>query len=322
MRKTKEPPKSAVIQLLDLVYANANRKTGHSWERLNHAMRDALSLAVGSGFEFADGDVAYIMGHYKSGMWIGETDEWVYAEAVEVGNMSAIHSYERYKNREPFFGTGVRFRGSNTYLHLSSTRKKERLAVGVEFMWEGKKHRVTSFASDNTYVNACSYKRIKRDGKWGGYDEKIDKRVRIGRDGLKANLKEIAERRALYDRIKCAVYDNPSRFMKVLPKTLGPQHEWDGVAIAKIRSFADEHAPPPAEGTYVTAEMHKAARAAGLCSEATRRYPVGTPIARITDEDWCYVTQYLPELAAQHFHLRKKNGKPGSVDREVQVAAG
>lgn len=322
MAKQKEQPKSAVIELLDLVYGNANRKTGHSWERLNHAMRDALALAIGSGFEFAEGDVAYIMGHYKSGCWIGETDEWVYADAINVGNMSAIHSYERYKGREPFFGTNVRFRGDNTYLHLSSTRKKERLAVGVEFEWHGKKHRVTSFAADNTYVNACSYKRIKRDGKWGGYDEKIDKRIRIGRDGLKANLKEIAERRALYTRISQAVYEDPSRFMKVLPKTLGPQNEWDSVAIAKIRAFADEYAPPPAEGTYVTAEMHKQARAAGFCSEAAKRYPVGTLIARISDDDWRDIEYRLHDLAEKYKHLRKSNAQPGSIDRGVQVAAG
>jgi len=48
----KKARSSSVIELLDLVYASTNDATSHSYERLNHAMRNALKLAIGAGFKF------------------------------------------------------------------------------------------------------------------------------------------------------------------------------------------------------------------------------------------------------------------------------
>lgn len=53
--------RTPVIALLNLVWEQTNTATAHSWERLNHAMRNALELAIGAGFPFALEDMQYIM---------------------------------------------------------------------------------------------------------------------------------------------------------------------------------------------------------------------------------------------------------------------
>lgn len=182
--------KSKPIELLDLIYENTNRATTHSWERLNHAMRAALTLAVGSGLEFALGDLAHIGSSYKSGYWLGDSDELVYNEAILNGNMTAIKSFEAWKAREPFIADGVRpAECYGTFVHGSSDRQRERLHKGASFNWKGHRVTVTSFAEDQKSLTACSYKPDKD----GFRTEKVAKRFKITRDDILADRKARTE---------------------------------------------------------------------------------------------------------------------------------
>ncbi len=187
MKKKEE--KSDVIDLLDLVWKSANDSTGFSWERLNHGMRAALSLAVGSGFEFAEDDMKHIFSNYRSGYWLGDTTEWIYTEAIGVENNSAILSYEKLKNREPIIADGVDGNSRSQFSHGNNvTRAKCRLFVGARFVWKGIRVTVTSFADDSSYCTACSYKKPPK----GEYANKIDKRFKITRADI---IAERAERK-------------------------------------------------------------------------------------------------------------------------------
>lgn len=180
--------KSRAIELLDLVWAGTDHSSN---ERLNHAMRNALSLAIGAGLQFALGDVAHILSSYRSGYWIGDSDEWVYAAAILNGNMAATHSFEAAKQREPYIADDVDPGQAGCYMHSVRIRQRERLAVGFSFHWKGITLKVTSFADDSSYVNACSYKRVKAEGEEYGRD-KVDKRFKITRAEI---LTERAERK-------------------------------------------------------------------------------------------------------------------------------
>lgn len=153
-KKPTEPPKSSVIQLLDIVYDASLKSTGHSWGRLNTALQTALQTAIGSGFEFADDDWAYIGSHYRSGYWLGDDVERWYSRCVADGNMSAITSYEKWKNREPYIADDVTPTESK-FAHMTGDRQTCRLAVDFKFMWKGVKVTVNSFG--NGYLNAASY---------------------------------------------------------------------------------------------------------------------------------------------------------------------
>lgn len=188
------PKRSQVIELLDLVWQNANSATSFSWERLNHSMRSALGLTICSGFEFAEDDIQYVMKNYRSGRWIGACDEWIYRDAILVGNMSAIKSFEKYRGREPFIADDVTigmFRGD--FQGVASDRKRERLAVGFGFSYRGFRLKVNSFAKDGSYINCATYKKAKRPD---GYDtEKIDKRFKITVADIQAERKERKQNR-------------------------------------------------------------------------------------------------------------------------------
>lgn len=169
--------KSAVIRLLDLVYAESLKSTGHSWGRLNSAMRNALSIAIGVGFKFSIGDFKHIFTNYKSGYWVGDEVEWWYTKSVSASNMSAIASFETYKGREPFIADRVD-QPKCDFSHLTGPRSKERLSVGAQFVWKGDRVRVNSFAPDGSYLNACSYRRT------GAFTKKVAKRFKITRQDI------------------------------------------------------------------------------------------------------------------------------------------
>lgn len=234
-------PKSAVIRMLDIVYGNANEATGHSWERLNHAMRDALSLAIGSGLKFFKGDLTYIGKNYRSGYWRGESDEWIYCLAVTVGNMSAIQSFEQWKGREPFIATNVSpSHHHNGYLHMSGDRQKERLAVGFKFNWEGKQVTVTSFAPDSSYLTACSYKRVKGKNDRYGRD-KLEKRFRITRSELLQGRAHDRERKRLIERAQNA----PKEAFEKIRRAVKRYKTEAAIPLDKLREVVDKHAPLP-----------------------------------------------------------------------------
>jgi hypothetical protein len=230
--------KSAVIELLDLVYNRTNESVEHSWERLNHSMRRALELAIGAGFDFAEGDMAHIHANYRSHYWLGESSEWVYALAIGVGNLTAAKSYEAYANREPFIADDVR-------LHINGQcytqgdpgkRQRERLAVGSEFPWKGATARVTSFSGDGTTITACTYRKIKN----GDYErERIHKRYKISRDDIIADRAERKERKELHAKATALVLAGKLVSGEFL-KRLGVESkaEFDAVPIAKVRKVA------------------------------------------------------------------------------------
>jgi hypothetical protein len=231
--------KSAVIELLDLVYDRANEAVEHSWERLNHAMRHALELAVGAGFTFAESDIAYVHANYRSGYWLGESSEWVYALAIGVGNLTAAKSYEAYAKREPFIADDVRLHiNSQGYTNGDSgKRQRERLAVGSEFPWKGATARVTSFSGDGLTLTACTYKpRNSNDH----LRERIDKRYKISRDDIIADRAERKERKELHVKATAFVLAGKlvsGEFLKRLG--VESQAEFDAVPIAKVRKVAE-----------------------------------------------------------------------------------
>lgn len=188
--------RSSVIRLLDEVWTSTNAGTSHSYERLNHAMRAALTLAIGAGFEFAEDDISHIMTNYRSGYWVGER-EWIYSLAVCVENSSAYKSYEKCAAREPVIADGVTIRSGSGFTHGNyMNRQRERLCVGAELEWMGENVEVTSVKGD--YVVACSYKPSKK----GKYSKKINKRYSIGKDDVIRERADKKKRKALADKLQ------------------------------------------------------------------------------------------------------------------------
>lgn len=103
------PTKQPALHLIDHVWAHIQESTGHSWQRLNWAMSDALMLAIKAGMRFAPDDFVHIKEHYRPGYWMGESGgEYHYAAAVEAGNLSACVAFETWKKRPPFIIGGRR----------------------------------------------------------------------------------------------------------------------------------------------------------------------------------------------------------------------
>src|SRR5262245_17686092 len=121
---------NAVIALLDLTWNHTNQAGGHSYERLNYAMQQALTLAIGAGFPWQVDDMAYIATHYRFGYWCRESPEWIYTLAVHCNNLAAAQSYEAWQGRKPFIADQVEppGYGSRGFLHRSGTRQRGRLA--------------------------------------------------------------------------------------------------------------------------------------------------------------------------------------------------
>jgi len=161
-KKKSPPPKSTVIQLLDIVYDASLESTGHPWERLNTALHIALETAIGVGFKFDIDDWIYIGSHYRSECWLGSNVEYWYSKCVSDCNMSAIASFEKWKEREPFIADNVEPIDSK-FAHMTGTRQTCRLAVGFSFRWKGAKVTVNSFGDG--YVNAASYEGHKETPK-------------------------------------------------------------------------------------------------------------------------------------------------------------
>jgi hypothetical protein len=243
--KTETP----VIQLLDMVWENTNKAVGHSWERLNHAMQEALSLTIGAGFEFAEEDMAAIASKYNFGYWCGESPEWIYGAAVDATNLSAAKSYEKWKNREPFIADNVKregFRGG--YRHGGhSERQRERLAVGAIFPWKGYTVKVTSFAKDGKSFTACSYLRTKdeefsqRMG-WDSYEEKLERRFRITREDIIADRAERKERDDLVNSLTQVAKTNGNSQEILLALSVKTKDELARVSLTKLRKVANRFA--------------------------------------------------------------------------------
>ena len=82
--------------------------------------------------------------------------------AAIVGNRSAIETYEAWCSRKPIIADDVNTQGryhyavEGGYTHgATSTRKKERLAIGFTFPWKGEVVEVTSFNDEGAAI-CCS----------------------------------------------------------------------------------------------------------------------------------------------------------------------
>lgn len=186
---------SPALELLLLVWAHNCKATRHSWERVNHAMQAALSLAIGAGLEFAIGDFERLTAECRTNYWLNGTR--AYWEAVAEGNLSAARAWEAYRKRPPFFADDVGFGDwpRSSYLHGGPQgRKRERLAVGMTFAYRGYQPKVTSIGRD--HVVACTYH--KAEGNRSGR-RRIHKRFRVTADDLKRDRAERKRREEIHN---------------------------------------------------------------------------------------------------------------------------
>ncbi len=180
-KKKKDSP---AIHLLDHVWHHdGGRARVKSWERLNHSMHGALSLAITSIMDFDLDDFSVIAERYRPGHWMGETYGERYYSIACCGvehvttyglNMSACLAFEHWKKRKPFL-----------VVRSSSPRDakiRDRICIGKRFYWEGHYVKCTSFASDGESFTACSYKSRPSGGYHGR--AKIDRRFTITHDKI------------------------------------------------------------------------------------------------------------------------------------------
>lgn len=138
----KDGPPTALIRM---VWEQAQAATSHSWQRYNTALRKALQLAIGAGFQFHSQDF-WKLADFRPSYWMGSDREWVYSMAVAEGNKSAAKAWEEYKRREPIICDGVKVAERNdTFAKMAGQRSAERIHVGCRFTWKGCFVRVTSF---------------------------------------------------------------------------------------------------------------------------------------------------------------------------------
>ncbi len=171
---------SPAYKLLALVWENT---PPGSWDRVNHAMRAAMKLAILAGLRFDQADFGVVCCVFRGGYWY-RSEDW-YAMAVAAGNIAAAHALESYLERKPFIADDVDPGQNETYAHSTGTRKRGRLAVGLRFPWKGFRVTVTSFADDGTYLTACVYSAWKPDE-----SRKVEKRFRITVADIQADRKE------------------------------------------------------------------------------------------------------------------------------------
>lgn len=145
---------SSAVKLLQHVWDHMQEATSHSWLKVNHAMADALRLAIRSGMRFDLNDFEYIAKEFRSGYWTGN-GEWIYSLAVIYRNSSAYLAFEHKRNRTPII-----IKGASIYVHTGDGpcgNGLSRLIVGAEFTWAGDKVKVGSFNDAKGYVNVRSH---------------------------------------------------------------------------------------------------------------------------------------------------------------------
>jgi hypothetical protein len=165
-------------KFLQILWDNRMDATAWSWERLNHAMSGALLLAIRAGMRFSGGDFEAIHSDFRGHYWFGTDNdhsqgERFYSAAVEVGNLSACQSFEKWRNRQPFIFEG------------------KRLHHGAIIEWKGETVAVTSFSKDGDYLTLCSYtERPYRHGERTYYHGKVKKRFKLTLVELRATENE------------------------------------------------------------------------------------------------------------------------------------
>lgn len=230
---SKKQNQSPVWQLLSLVWRNTNHATGDSWERLNHSMHGALSLAINAGFPFLLDDFGRAMNDFRGGRWFH--GEQSYAMAVHVGNLSACRAFEAWKKRKPFIADDV---SSNDWRGNYTTRKRGRLAIGCTFPWQGCRVKVTSFSADESHLIACAY----HDRKPDDYSNKVERRFPVTVAGIQAERALSCERERLRARLDKAWGTKLPGPIKRRLKGLGIATEthWSVAPIEMLRRLVKE----------------------------------------------------------------------------------
>lgn len=243
--------KSPARKLLEHVWEHANTKTAFSWERLNHSMSTALTLAVGSGMTFVAND--WNLSGFNAGRWIGGSLEGYYRLAVIVGNRSAIESYEEWANRKPIIADDVDLQGryiygsESCYTHGGAgTRKRERLVVGCRFPYRGNMVEVTSFTADGAAV-CCAYK-----PKLSGQSAKILHRYVLTAELIQADRAERKAKNTAIDALQASVtaVDAPKNQAKKIAEFLNiPKGATDSwlltLPIEKLQAAVDKFCCAP-----------------------------------------------------------------------------
>ncbi len=188
---------SPAMQLLQQVWEHKQEATGHSWLKLNHAMADALSLAIRAGMRFDVDDFGYMSRAFRSDYWIGDGERF-YELAVLYRNASAYQAFEASRRRKPFI-----VKGASVSRHTGDGpcgQGLSRLIIGAKFRWQGQMVTVTSFRDgDDPHLIACSYRRegdaevcatCKRTIAWG--KDVLAKRYTITHADLRAAKKPAA----------------------------------------------------------------------------------------------------------------------------------
>lgn len=179
---------SPAIKLLRMMWDYQGGAKSHSWDRINHSMRDILSLVITSGFRFYQDDFKRIANEFRFSYWAG-TDGHMWGEGYYStacggrdtygSNISACIAFEKWKERPPYI--------------LKTHRNKSgyRLSIGEQFMWFGERVTVTSFSKDGDYLTACSYDRSEgvrcKECKYHTVypHEKLEHRYKITHEQLK-----------------------------------------------------------------------------------------------------------------------------------------
>jgi len=161
-RNMKTKTESPAMQLLRLVWEHVQEATGHSWLRLNQAMRSAIFLAVEAGMRFGPDDLtdANLCG-FRPGYWFD--GEMFYGRAVAYRNASAWQAYEKAHGRKPFIIKGAKLPDAHNYGAGRMDGDLPRLVIGAEFQWKGEKLSVTSFNDRELCFMACSYTRTPNE---------------------------------------------------------------------------------------------------------------------------------------------------------------
>ncbi len=146
----REKTMSSVQSVLSIMRDKSMDATGHSWTRLNGALRSTMENLISAGVHFELNDVAKALCCQDSSYW-SATEQW-YSSACGSehsdggGNLSAALSLEKYLGRDPF-------------IWAERTKTPSRLCVGSQFTWKGERVTVTSFDDKKKTLTACSYVR-------------------------------------------------------------------------------------------------------------------------------------------------------------------
>lgn len=179
--KTSDSKKSNAITLIDHVWANVAEDIGHSWQRINRAMSDALELCISGGLHFDLGDFTAVMGMRGVEHWIGaDRGEWAYTMAVRYGHRSFCQAYEQHTGRKPFILCGRRLCAGTVMREVRELVPSEASGPLPEWLVFPSAE-VTSFPSTESFLVCSDWDKEKK--------QRIGRPVRrwtVDRDGFKA----------------------------------------------------------------------------------------------------------------------------------------